>query len=151
MKPSYIFAVFATALSVNALYFRSDSMDTKPAKPTVQLPYHFMQGEPIEVGPVYNEYKTATPAIPAPQTPAPTPFKSEEEKSNANGEYWRNIYDQGLCVMIDANIHIPLTVKMDWSSLTYRDRAEKLLELVAFGGGADPALERDLEAPVESP
>lgn len=103
-----------------------------------------MPGEPIT-----EAQDTRAPTVSAPSAPAPTAVKSEEDKSDPNSEFWRNMYDQRLRVIIDAKIYVPLTMKMDWSSLSYRDKAEKLFEQVAFGGGAPPEEERDMDATLE--
>lgn len=113
-------------------------VEYRPAEPTsCFVPCEQKTGEPV--------YRAATITITSVQTPTPTKVKvkSENDKSDVNSEYWRNIYDQRLRVIIDAHIYIPLTTKMDWSSLSYRDKAEKLFELVAFGRGANSSLERE--------
>lgn len=85
----------------------------------------------------------------------PKPTEAEEaapkdDRKDPDGEYWRKLYNQHLRVVIDAKVPIPLTAKMEWGQLSYRDKAERLYELVAFSTTASPpAAERDLAVETE--
>ncbi|KAJ4299537.1 hypothetical protein N0V90_004783 [Kalmusia sp. IMI 367209] len=139
-------------------------------KPVVSLKYDFTEhgplGRPTEPPrpDTYHEFKeaglisklpweTTTTQEAAPEKTADSntgeDIDGANDKKDPNSEYWRDMYEERLGLIMEIGVKVPPSVKISLAHKTYRDKSEKLLEIAALSNNPATTFERNPGASVD--